>query len=318
MGLMDKVKKILFDEDEIEVPVKSDTLPKREAKKEEFPSRGSFINHHEQEEEENPIKEIIVPAYEEKKEVPERRSFKLPDDDDFDFMPRIKEEEKVEEEVIRGREATPEYNEFRRVETQTKVSREYGLQENKDYKKLIKDEEIKIKEEKEKKPFTVTPVISPVYGIIDTDNVEVPKREVREEVEVVQTRRNFGPVSYNDQPSIPKEEKKSVEVLEKVSIDDVVNDSDDDENIQTSGIENEYLGNNSIEESFESTSELETINEEDSKFVEGEKVDYTPQTIEESEEEKRENEKLEDTIETDLFNLIDSMYKDDEDTGSDD
>ena len=317
MGLMDKVKKILFDEDEIEVPVKSDTLPKREAKKEEFPSRGSFINHHEQEEEENPIKEIIVPAYEEKKEVPERRSFKLPDDDDFDFMPRIKEEEKVEEEVIRGREATPEYNEFRRVETQTKVSREYGLQENKDYKKLIKDEEIKIKEEKEKKPFTVTPVISPVYGIIDTDNVEVPKREVKEEVEGVQTRRNFGPVSYNDQPSIPKEEKKSVEVLEKVSIDDVV-DETDDENIQTSGIENEYLGNNSIEESFESTSELETINEEDSKFVEGEKVDYTPQTIEESEEEKRENEKLEDTIETDLFNLIDSMYKDDEDTGSDD
>ena len=39
MGLMDKVKKILFDEDEIEVPVKSDTLPKRETKKEEFPSR---------------------------------------------------------------------------------------------------------------------------------------------------------------------------------------------------------------------------------------------------------------------------------------
>ena len=317
MGLMDKVKKILFDEDEIEVPVKSDTLPKREAKKEEFPSRGSFINHHEQEEEENPIKEIIVPAYEEKKEVPERRSFNFPDDDDFDFMPRIKEEEKVEEEVIRRREVIPEYNEFKRVETQTKVSREYGLQENKDYKKLIKDEEVKIKAEKEKKPFTVTPVISPVYGIIDTENVEVPKREVNEEVEVIQTRRNFGPVSYNDQPSIPKEEKKSVEVLEKVSIDDVV-DETDDENIQTSGIENEYLGNNSIEESFESTSELETINEEDSKFVEGEKVDYTPQTIEESEEEKRENEKLEDTIETDLFNLIDSMYKDDEDTGSDD
>ena len=305
MGLMDKVKKILFDEDEIEVPVKSDTLPKREAKKEEFPSRGSFINHHEQEEEENPIKEIIVPAYEEKKEVPERKSFNFPDDEDFDFMPKIKEE-KVQEEVIRRREVTPEYNEFKRVETQTKVSREYGLQENKDYKKLIKDEEVKIKAEKEKKPFTVTPVISSVYGIINTENVEI-----------VQTRRNFGPVSYNDQPSIPKEEKKSVEVLEKVSIDDVV-DETDDENIQTSGIENEYLGNNSIEESFESTSELETINEEDSKFVEGEKVDYTPQTIEESEEEKRENEKLEDTIETDLFNLIDSMYKDDEDTGSDD
>lgn len=315
MGLMDKVKKILFDEDEIEVPVKSDALPKREAKKEEFPSRGSFINHHEQEEEENPIKEIIVPAYEEKKEVPERKNFNFPEDDDFDFMPRRKEEEEVKEEVVRRREITPSYDEFRRIETQTKVSREYGLQENKDYKKLIKEEEIKIKDEKEKKPFTVTPVISPVYGIIDTENVEAPSIEEKEEVEIVQTRRNFGPVSYNDQPSIPKEDKKNVEILEKVSIDDVI---DDDEDIQTSGIENEYLGNNSIEESFESTSELETINEEDNKFVEGEKVDYTPQTIEESEEEKRENEKLEDTIETDLFNLIDSMYKDDEDTGSDD
>ena len=59
MGLMDKVKKILLDEDEIEVPVKSDELPKREVKKETFPSRGSFINHHEntEVEEENPIKE---------------------------------------------------------------------------------------------------------------------------------------------------------------------------------------------------------------------------------------------------------------------
>ncbi len=36
MGLMDKVKKILFDEDEIEVPVKSDELPKREVKKKLF------------------------------------------------------------------------------------------------------------------------------------------------------------------------------------------------------------------------------------------------------------------------------------------
>ena len=156
MGLMDKVKKILFDEDEIEVPVKSDTLPKRETKKEEFPSRGSFINHHEQEEE-NPIKEIIVHAYEEKKEVPERKSFNFPDDDDFDFMPRIKEEEKVQEEVIRRREVTPEYSEFKRVETQTKVSREYGLQENKDYKKLIKDEEVKTKAEKEKKGRKAAP-----------------------------------------------------------------------------------------------------------------------------------------------------------------
>ena len=94
---------------------------------------------------------------------------------------------------------------------------------------------------------------------------------------------------------------------------ELLNYSFDD--IKTSGIENEYLGNNNIEESFESTSELETINDADSKMLEEDNYEYTPQTIEESEEEKQENDKLEDTIETDLFNLIDSMYKDDEESG---
>ena len=109
---------------------------------------------------------------------------------------------------------------------------------------------------------------------------------------------------------LEKEEKtEEVVIPEKIEVEDSFDD------IKTSGIENEYLGNNNIEESFESTSELETINDADSKMLEEDNYEYTPQTIEESEEEKQENDKLEDTIETDLFNLIDSMYKDDEESG---
>ena len=308
MGLMDKVKKILFDEDEIEVPVKSDELPKREVKKETYPSRGSFINHHEETEEENPIKEVIVPKEkeEEKVSVKERRTFNFVDDEDFDYTPPKEPVKKVEEERITSRYSMYNaYDEIKKKENNS--SFHAGLQENKDYKKLINVEE----KEKDKKPFKVTPVISPVYGYIDVDKkVEPPKREIKEEEKT--PIRNFGPVSYNEERvskiAEKHEEIENIVIPEKIEVDDTFDD------IKTSGIENEYLGNNNIEESFESTHELETINEVDN-HLKDEDFEYTPQTITESDEEKRENEKLEDTIETDLFNLIDSMYKDDEESG---
>lgn len=314
MGLMDKVKKILFDEDEIEVPVKSDELPKREVKKETFPSRGSFINHHEDSEveEEDPIKEVIVPKEEEKEkeELPQRKTFNFADDDDFDYMPRREVKKEVEEPKSSSRYSMYNaYDEVKKRENVSNSSFHAGLQEDKDYKKLIKTEE----KERDKKPFKVTPVISPVYGYIDVDKKieEQKKVEIKEEKPQV---RNFGPVSYNSErisKTIEKKEEKVEEVVipEKIEVEDSLDD------IKTSGIENEYLGNNNIEESFESTSELETINDADSKMLEDDDFEYSPQTIEESEEEKQENDKLEDTIETDLFNLIDSMYKDDEESG---
>ena len=303
MGLMDKVKKILFDEDEIEVPVKSDELPKREVKKESFPSRGSFINHHEEVEEENPIKEVIVPKEKEEvhEEVEIKKNFNFADDDDFDYLPkRANEKSEVHEEVKSRIDMYNVYDEYKRKESTPTKTFHAGLQENKDYKKIIKDEE----PSKEKRPFKVTPVISPVYGIIDETKVE---KTIEKKVEVSPVR-NFGPVSYTDE-KVPKfEEKEKVVIPEKIEITD--------DEIQTSGIENDYLDNNNIEESFESTSEYEKINREDA--LEHDDFQYTPQKNEISEEEKHENEKLEDTIETDLFNLIDSMYKDDEESGDED
>ena len=145
MGLMDKVKKLLFDEDEIEVPVKSDELPKREVKKEVEESKSSS-------------RYSMYNAYDE----------------------------------VKMRENT------------SNSSFHAGLQEDKDYKKLIKTEE----KEKDKKPFKVTPVISPVYGYIDVDKkiVEPKKVEIKEEKTQI---RNFGPVSYNSEKiskAIEKEE----------------------------------------------------------------------------------------------------------------
>lgn len=75
----------------------------------------------------------------------------------------------------------------------------------------------------------------------------------------------------------------------------------------TSGIENEYIGNNNIEDAFESTSEFDSINESDTEVE-----DITPTVDIDNLIKDEDDENLDDTIETNLFNLIDSMYKSDD------
>ena len=88
---------------------------------------------------------------------------------------------------------------------------------------------------------------------------------------------------------------------------------------ETSGIENAYIGNNNIEDAFESTGEFNRIREFDErKDVEEETPISIEEIINNKDNLEDEDDHLDDTIETDLFNLIDSMYKrsdeDDEDS----
>ena len=119
-------------------------------------------------EEENPIKEVIVPKEKEEKpeELPQRRTFNFVDDEDFDYMPKKRSKKEVDEPKPSSRYSMYNaYDEVKMRENASNSSFHAGLQEDKDYKKLIKTEE----KEKDKKPFKVTPVISPVYGYIDVD-----------------------------------------------------------------------------------------------------------------------------------------------------
>lgn len=375
MGLFDKIKGILFDEEVVEVPVNSDELPEREpksVKKEEL--RGFKDYHSEDVVEEDTIKEVVIPKEEEvvkeEKVLPER-TFNMP----IDF-------EMEEELPLRSRvtsdEDTLEYRLEPRVEREVPkvIDTPRRNEEVKDYKKIISEKE----ETTFKKPFRVTPIISPVYGILDknyTPDEVVERRESINRINNNVTRpRTFGPVSYNDQP-LPKAktvESKSLKeelvelnstisdliedtIEEKVSSpsveitrtevivsepnrviesvteetvynpvveeevvippeEDIVIQTPNYDDFETSGIENEYIGNNNIEDAFESTSEFNTINETD-KFdsVEEEESPISiEQIINNPDSLDNEEDHLDDTIETDLFNLIDSMYKhDDED-----
>ena len=162
--------------------------------------------------------------------------------------------------------------------------------------------------------------------------------------------RMFGPVSYNDKPLPTPHTHAKTTLKEDLSelnatVNDIISDTirhddvkeeeldmpayasnevsqDDDilvtENYDeiTSGIENEYLGNNNngVEDAFEPTSEFDRITEQDnnaSKEVEedSDTKEIPSYNVTEEKTETDDNENLEDTIETDLFHLIDSMYQ---------
>ncbi len=356
MGLMDKMKKILFDEEDIEVPVTSDELPERKPKRVETPqkkeskvSTGFIDYHHDEVEEEDTIKEIVVPKEEkeEKKEelietpTPKLRfpvdDFDIPDEEILSRTSRSFSREHVEEEPKSVKKDFDELSRYFDKPTKKEPKKEEPI-----FKKISSNEGV----ETGKKPFQVTPIISPVFGILDKNYKpeEIPnKREVINKVNNgVKKERQFGPVSYNDEP-LPKphtyrvgEEKPLKEELVELNttISELIQDSvttedvkeetaytreerrektpiqeeviEDDPIIETENydelddsIEKAYEGNNRIEDAFEATSEFNEIRENDNTL---EDLDEIP-----------DDEHLDDTIETDLFNLIDSMYKSDSD-----
>ena len=126
MGLLDKVKGILFDEEEIEIP---------EIKKETRKERIVEI------EEENPIREIKIPKDDfSDREYKSESTFTFP----IDFEDEEPEPIKVEEKP------KPRYEEYKQP----------IRNEKRDYSDFLS-------KKNEKKQFKPTPIISPVYGVLD-------------------------------------------------------------------------------------------------------------------------------------------------------
>lgn len=359
MGLMDKVKKILFDEEDVEVTVSDGELPERTPKDKEKKvhahtreEKAGFIDyHHEEEIDENPIKEVKVPEY----DKIETKKFNMPEDDFDDTSEEEKEISRfsgLDDIFKEDKDEVKEINRF----TTTSKREEPKERVIKDYRKILGESE----EKEEHKPFKNTPIISPVWGILDKNYKPEDIVEKKDELTKVNVGavapRTYGPVSYNDEPlpgvKMKKKESKKEEpkddvvelsntisemVDEKIDedenletmkrIESVVEeeilpthtvdeiDDEDDTVIQTDGydeydsINSSYSVDTNIEDAFESTSEYESINNRDNE--DDDKVDLDALINKKDDDE--DDSGLDDTIETDLFNLIDSMYKDKED-----
>jgi len=278
MGLVNKLKNILFEEEEVEIPV-----IEKEKKPVEYKELPKKEEHHENYNDffEKPVdletKEEVknMPP---KEEISEREIFKSEktfnfpafDEDEFEqFAPR----RSVINREIESKKIEPK-KEFRKIER--------------------KEEKVEVKTK-----FRPSPIISPVYGILDKnytpDDITTRDNKNAKTLDVDSVRKKaFGTLTEqktikpNDTKEDPINDEAKIleEKLEKArTIDELLKDSSD-EIIELDNKDNKESLNN---ETYEDIDSLENI------------------------EPKHEEVLEDDTLENDLFDLIDSMYENRED-----
>ena len=293
MGLVSKLKNILFEEEEVEIPVieKKEKKPEpakvyQEPKKEEVKVTNyqDYNNLEPVIREEKKMEEKVRfnannDTVSEREIFKSEKTFNFPafDEEEFDsFVPKKRETNVIEHE--RKKQEKRE---------------EYKTDNRKEYKKT--------EEQKEVKRFKPSPIISPVYGILDknytpdeitTRTDTTPSRSL--DVDVVR-KKAFGP---KEDATVEKVELKDEEILvdkvleEKLekarTIDELLKDSSDEVIDIPETLDEE------IEQSYEVANSLDEL------------LDEEPLKEEDT---KRDVDLEEDTLENDLFDLIDSMYE---------
>ena len=287
MGLLDKVKNILFDEEEVEIPI-----IKNEQKKEKKIEKVEI-------EEQNPIKELKVPKddFSDSNSYKSESTFTFPIDFE-DEEPKIVEKPK------------PRVEEYRQVKPNP---------EKKDYSSFLKKQD-------EKKKFKPTPIISPVYGVLDQnykkEDVIIKKDILRKPNELTLDevrKRAFGTledeidanlVNNNEIDVIKTKEEvkiKKEQVIEKKKVEEVEKPVD---KLKTIG---ELIEEDSFSVDIPELDSIKIEDNEDNIIIEELEEpknsinDLINEDIGEEKEFIEENEI--DEEEEDLFSLIDSMYE---------
>lgn len=290
MGFISKIKNILFEEEVIEEPVIKEEIKEKVPSKIVEPENKPRLFDLE---EELPIieepKRVVLEEDSERDLFKSERTFNFPlfDEEEFEnTVPKMRSTNVLaKEKPVKKPEKRVEYPRYERIERP-----------------------------EEKKKFKPSPIISPVYGILDKDYTkediiskkkddDIPRRrdltiesvrkkafgDLEDEIEktITKPREEFFEEVKEEleevvEPEVIKEEKRDIEDLLKDSAHEeiIIPDEEDD-----------FISNiDDIE------MELEKLDEEDD-FLE--QLDKEEKILEED-----------DTLEQDLFELIDSMYDD--------
>lgn len=314
MGLVNKLKNILFEEEEIEVPViekkekiVSEPVMREIPRKEEVKQVPDYSNFYKDE-------QVVKPTNNINRVVEQPRMERVPEKIETNV-------DTVSEREIFKSEKTFNFPAFDEEEFESSMPRRTTNVMEHERKRFKKENPKKVQEVKKEEPmknkFRPSPIISPVYGILDKNYVpeEIMTRESSlRPLDVDSVRRKaFGTL----EDDIMEDTKVNTEIddhileekLEKArTIDELLKDSSDDEIV---------VNDNIVGEKYNDFSRLEdTITDLRKEF--GNKLnDELDRTIESLDEEVKPQVqaevKEEDTLESDLFDLIDSMYENRED-----
>ena len=284
MGILNKLKNVFFEEEYVEVEEEVKPKPAQVAKKIELPENNKKPDFKEIKEE----KEETLEINEDKKES----SFRFPMEfDEVDFKSEEPSKKEIVEEFIEEKE---EIEEVKPIVIEHSYA---GLYEGRDIKK------------EQKKDFKVSPIISPIYGVLDKNYKKeeiVSKREIRlttkktgKNVDLDSIRQKaYGDLTSDITTAFVEEEKEEEVPREE----DLLLVLEDDEapavSKVTVGDAEEYFSDLGLEYNVDyKDNAKESTGKRRSKSKE-----------EDTAEEKESNEEAENN----LFDLIDSMYEDKE------
>ena len=320
MKLLDKLKNALFEEEYVEVEEKKEV--KKEPKKKEKPIAKKIIIDEPKEKKHSPKEDLII---EEELKVNKNDSatsnkdfkFKAILDEDFIELEEKKEKPlpKVQE---KPKEVKPEYKETRPLYQGEKKGKEKSLYGNNPDKEIKVHEYGGASKQREKKEFHPSPIISPIYGVLDQNYKKddiVTKKEVRitssyksKNIDVDSVREKaYGnsddifeeeltsnkskEVEESKEKDLPNEE---TEIKEEDSLLDISSDNTPSVAKVTMGDAEEYYSDLGLEYNI------------DYKDVSHEKATGRRTDLKKFDEE--ETVKDDTSIEDNLFDLIDSMY----------
>ncbi|MBR5370184.1 MAG: hypothetical protein IK137_02650 [Bacilli bacterium] len=349
MGVFDKIKNALFEVEyvEVEEPPKKEKKGKKKEVEEEKPIAKRVVLPGKREERVEELKEEelldedfeIRPVEEEKP----RDQFKFMDDNDFkvDEEPEFLEEKKEEPEIIDERPIYGGFKEEVSEEVYTPITTYnnpnyrsssetnlYGMNSHSSYDVPV--HQYGTYEKSEKTYFKPSPIISPIYGILDKN---YKKEDVKEKKEIRLTGYTRSNVNVDDIRAKAYGREKETEPEVEENIFEIENDASENVMVDlsdrskpevkelTMGDAEEYFEDLGLEYNVDyvdvSTDRSKIKKEEP---VVEEKVEAPidlNEVEEEPVEEKVEDVKIEVEKETEpdddnLFDLIDSMYEDNE------
>lgn len=278
MSLFNKIKDILFEEEEQtetikmvkEEPVKKEPVERKVENS--IQSNNDFNGN-------NFTKEEV--EFPKEKDLFTDNSFRFPDFDEEEFKSSIPK-----------RQTTSNVLDYERKKVSEKRDRDYIRYDRNETKELV-----------EKKKFKPSPIISPVYGVLNQDYRPEDVKNRGEETPIL----NVDEVRKKAfEPEVLITESKS-EV-----IDEPVVTFFEEKEEKTSNFEDMK----SIDELLESASDEEITLEDELEISSGNNLDAINEELnnyKEVDEEIKTDKESDDTLENDLFELIDSMYETRED-----
>lgn len=346
MGLFGKIKNIFYDEEIVEVPVEEKRqevqprieevrIPKREDTviRQEMPSFKMEEPQRETREPERP--KSVAPIYTERDLFKTQPSFKFPVIDEEDDEPVIRQEAvkpRTRSSILdydmrpnrKEPERKPEYktpNKINNNNNNNNSSRGFGNYSN--------------SSSAPEKTFKPSPVISPVYGVLDKNYT---KEEIRQRNEYVRhnpsdmnydsvRRKAYGTLEDELENTLskisekPKTDKPSSSspLEDTKSIEDLLSEIEGNRNMSIGEVEEQYKDkleeDDTGEFGFNFKVEGHDVVKQDDVAKENSLLDDFKTRFEsdnESVKEEPKEEGFEKTLEHDLFNLIDSMYEEKE------